>query len=105
MLVDSGSSHSFISESVASCLKGAEPLPVAVNVKAANGQTLQCSYQFPAALWSVHGYTFCSDLKILPLAAYDMIVGMDWLEAHSPMKVHWKQKWMSIPYNGSTAFL
>lgn len=27
-----------------------------------------------------------------------MIVGMDWLEAFSPMKVDWLNKWMSIPY-------
>lgn len=27
-----------------------------------------------------------------------MIVGMDWLEAFSPMKVDWQHKWMSIPY-------
>jgi hypothetical protein len=30
---------------------------------------------------------------------------MDWLENLSPMKVHWKQKWMSIPHQGSQAFL
>ena len=27
-----------------------------------------------------------------------MIVGMDWLEAFSPMRVDWQHKWMSIPY-------
>jgi hypothetical protein len=27
-----------------------------------------------------------------------MILGMDWLEAFSPMKVHWANKWISIPY-------
>uniref|UniRef100_A0A0A9BU64 Uncharacterized protein n=1 Tax=Arundo donax TaxID=35708 RepID=A0A0A9BU64_ARUDO len=34
-----------------------------------------------------------------------MILGMDWLELYSPMKVHWKHKWMSIPYQGGTTFL
>jgi hypothetical protein len=29
-----------------------------------------------------------------------MIVGIDWLERFSPMKVHWAQKWLSIPYEG-----
>lgn len=27
-----------------------------------------------------------------------MIIGMDWLQAFSPMKVHWQDKWMLIPY-------
>lgn len=34
-----------------------------------------------------------------------MIVGMDWLEAFSPMKVDWHHKWMSIPYGQSSVVL
>lgn len=55
--------------------------------------------------WSMCGYSFQSDLKILPLSSYDMILGLDWLEEYSPMKVDWKNKWMSIPYNGSSILL
>lgn len=25
---------------------------------------------------------------------------MDWLEAYSPMQVHWRLKWLAIPYEG-----
>lgn len=39
-------------------------------------------------------------LKILPLSCYDIIIGIDWLEAHSPMEVDWKHKWMSFQYLG-----
>lgn len=42
---------------------------------------------------------------VLPLQSYDMILGMDWLEHFSPMKVHWRHKWMVIPYQGSTVVL
>ena len=34
-----------------------------------------------------------------------MIVGMDWLEAFSPMKINWLQRWISLPYGRSTAVL
>jgi hypothetical protein len=34
-----------------------------------------------------------------------MILGMDWLAMHSPMKMHWGQKWMLIPYRGSSVLL
>lgn len=50
-------------------------------------------------------HLFVSDLKILALSSYDMIIGMDWLEMFSPMKIHWKQKWLTIPYHGSSVTL
>ena len=28
-----------------------------------------------------------------------MILGMDWLECHSPMDVHWAQKWLEFEYD------
>lgn len=52
---------------------------------------------------SVDEYKFISNLKVLPLGHFDMILGMDWLESFSPMQVHWKHKWMVIPYQGVTA--
>jgi hypothetical protein len=33
---------------------------------------------------------------VLPLPAFDIILGMDCLKAYSPMKVDWKQKWLLI---------
>jgi hypothetical protein len=56
-------------------------------------------------MWSMGSCQFFSDLKVLQLSAYDMIVGLDWLEEFSPMKVHWKQKWLVIPYKGSSVML
>jgi hypothetical protein len=40
-------------------------------------------------------------LKVLPLFSYDMILGLDWLEAHSPMEIHWAQKWIQLHYQGT----
>lgn len=37
-----------------------------------------------------------TDMKILPLGAYDAILGMDWLEEHSPMNVDWHGKHLLI---------
>jgi len=51
------------------------------------------------------GFQFHSDLKVLLLSSYDMILGIDWLESHSPMKVHWGHKWVQIPYHGTTVKL
>ncbi|WVZ62778.1 hypothetical protein U9M48_012480 [Paspalum notatum var. saurae] len=84
ILVDSGSTHTFVSSRV---IRGL-----------ANGNSMQCSAYIADAVWSVQGCQFMSDLKVLELQHFDMIVGMDWLERISPMRMHWKQKWLDIPF-------
>jgi hypothetical protein len=59
----------------------------------------------PQASWDIQGVQFSADMKILPLAHYDMILGYDWLLQFSPMKIHWKEKWLRIPYGNSTMVL
>jgi hypothetical protein len=53
----------------------------------------------------VQGHTFHSTFKVIPLGSFDIILGMDWLEAFSPMRVNWKDKWMSIPYGSGFRLL
>jgi hypothetical protein len=105
ILIDSGSSHTFLSEQLALQFSGIHSLNVVMGVQVANGEKLSCTKCIPVGQWQMGVYAFSSNLKLLPLHHYDMIVGMDWLESHSPMKVHWKNKWMVVPYNGSKAFL
>jgi hypothetical protein len=90
---------------VASQLASISSLPTPLSVKVANVQVMDCSAQIMQAEWSVQDFLFTTDLKVIALATYDMILGMDWLEMHNPMKVHWQQKWLSVPYHGSTAML
>jgi hypothetical protein len=42
---------------------------------------------------------------VLPLHHFDMIIGYDWLQSFNPMRVHWKEKWLAIPYAGTTTIL
>ncbi|CAN6291984.1 unnamed protein product [Urochloa humidicola] len=105
ILVDSGSSHTFISQRLASQLQGVLPMSDQVSVQIANGTILHCSSHIPVGQWSVQGYCFTSNIKVIPLEHFDFILGMDWLESFSPMKVHWKLKWMAILYQGSTVIL
>jgi hypothetical protein len=105
ILIESGSSNSFISSQLASLLKGASALAKPIQVKVANGEVLISDTHFIQTSWCMSGYEFLSDLKVLPLSCYDMIVGLDLLEMFSPMKVQWKHKWMSIPYKDSVVLL
>ena len=69
-----------------------------MSVKVADGTSVCCNSELPGAEWVVQGYSFHSNLRVIPLGTYDMIAGMDWLQAFSPMKVDWNEKWISIPY-------
>lgn len=105
ILIDSRSSHTFISTQLSSQLVGVSPMEVPVQVKVANGQLLKCDTHLQQETWYISGYEFQSDLKVLPLSSYDMILGLDRLKMYSHMNVHWKFKWMSIPYQGSYVLL
>lgn len=76
-----------------------------LQVQMANGTLLPCSSYFPSATWYIQDYEFQSDLKVLPITSYDMILGLDWLTQFSPMKIHWGQQWVSLPYQGSVITL
>lgn len=42
-----------------------------------------------------------TDLKLLPLGSYDMILGMDWLEEFSSMWIDWKRKKMRFSHKNN----
>lgn len=67
MLVDSGSSHSFISSVLVAKLQGVRHSPKALKVKIADGGQLLCNQEITRCGWLVHGHKFCTDLKVLPL--------------------------------------
>ena len=48
-----------------------------MSVRVANGDVMQCSTFLPGAIWTIQQYQFAHDLRVLPLTAYDIILGMD----------------------------
>jgi hypothetical protein len=98
ILVDSGSTSSFIHEALVPRLTGLVLVPLASPVLVAGGTQLKSSVMLLQVPWSVGNCHFQSDFRVLPLGSFDVIIGMDWLAAHSPMHVHWHDKWLAIPY-------
>ena len=105
VLVDSGSSASFLAAAIASKLPHLPRSPLQANVKIANGHLMQCTSALLQCQFSLYGHSFQHDLRILPLDSYDLILGMDWLELYSPMHVHWPAKWISLSYAGTSIVL
>lgn len=77
MLVDSGSSNSFINEHLANKLTGIQPLSQSGHVRVADGGELICSAVAPQCVWYSPGHEFYTDLEVLALGTYDVILGMD----------------------------
>ena len=55
ILLDSGSSNTFISSVIASGCPTLQQLPVPLKVQVANGQVITCSSHIPDASWSIQG--------------------------------------------------
>lgn len=105
MLVDSGSSASFISDQLADRLTGVQFLAHPLSVKVANGQVLHCQKEMPSAEWFVSGQKFLTTFKVVALGGYDAILGMDWLTKYSPMQIDWQLKSIHLTVMGHEVLL
>jgi hypothetical protein len=96
MLVDSSSSSSFVSQTIAAYGPEWVLLEQPLQVRVANGQLIQCTHHIPHCKISTQEHTIVISLKILPLQCYVIILGIDWLYSCSPMEVHWKENWLAF---------
>ena len=106
LLLDSGSSHTFIDQQLADKLKyKAQDLPTPLIVKVANGEQLQCTQHIQGLEWWIQGHTFTTDMKVLAMGGYDAILGMDWLSQWGPMVCHWQDQWIQFQRGDKTIML
>jgi hypothetical protein len=89
VLVDSESSHTFLNSVIANKLKLETVVIPKMVVQVANGASITCSTEVPNFDWWIQGHTFQVAAKILDMGAYDLVLGIDWLEKFSPMTCDW----------------
>lgn len=95
VLVDSGSSASFIISHCIPQLQGLQALPRPARVKVANGAELCCEFEVLNCPWTIQDHQFSTSFKVLPLGGFDVIIGMDWLEELNP-NIDWIYKTVTI---------
>lgn len=88
ILIDSGSSASFLSSLIAQQLSAISSEAASTSVQVAGGGILHSPGILHQVPWSIDQYSLSLDFRTLLLSSYDVIIGMDWLETHSPMQVH-----------------
>lgn len=104
VLLDSRSSHNFISLDFVKLAKLPTVPTQPRKVKLANGEWLTTQARVPNLQWYIHGHTLTSDMVVLDMAPYDAIIGYDWLK-NSPMKFDWNEKTIEFSLQGQTVKL
>ena len=88
-LIDSGSTHNFISERMANLLC----LPVVstkvFTVRVANGENLKCQEKFNEVQVDLQGFIFSLTLYSLPITRLDLVLGIQWLELLESVVYNW----------------
>ncbi|KAK6132617.1 hypothetical protein DH2020_033647 [Rehmannia glutinosa] len=110
ILIDSGSTLSFIQEDTAlklGCyLEAAKPLLV----KVANGQTMVSTQRARGFKWNMQGHTFTYSPRVLKNEGCDMILGWDWLKSCTPIELDYEKmtftvtmKWRKVKLQALTS--
>ena len=101
-LLDSGSTHSFISEDAARCTG----LPIEdrprMTATVANGEWVACPGVIRHAPFSIDATSFATDLFVMPLAGYDLVLGTRWLGTLGPIVWDFATRSISFQQQGCT---
>jgi hypothetical protein len=100
-LVDTGSSGTFIDNKFA--LKAGCKISSArtMNVIVANGAEMKSRAACNDCPYTVQGSKFTNNFRLLQLKGYDVILGTDWMLAHSPVTWDYRTETLKINYYGS----
>lgn len=101
-LVDSGSTHNFISTKAAQKLRLQKTETPSFLVKVANGEPMRCRASYGAVEMQIGTATFTMTLYALPLVGLDLVLGVKWLETLGPIICDWKAQTMQIVWEGET---
>jgi hypothetical protein len=87
ILIDSGSSATFVSDRLVTTTQLHTTAVTPIQVAVADDGKLHSDKMVLDFSWWTQGHHFSNEARVLPLGTYDLILGMDWLEKHSPMWV------------------
>lgn len=80
ILVDTGSTHSFLDIAAAKKLRCQLEQTAPLMVTVADGGKMRCNSRCSNFQWTMHDKSYTADVRIISLGGCDMIVGVDWLK-------------------------
>jgi Fe-S cluster assembly scaffold protein SufB len=85
ILVGSGSSYTFVINRFPSSLPGVSDMISTESVQVDNREIMSCQHYRLTMEWFIQDYKFVSNISLLPLSKYNLVVNRNWLEAYSHM--------------------
>jgi hypothetical protein len=85
ILIDTGSTHSFLDPDVAKKAKLPAHEGRKLSVKVANGDSVPCQGYCAAVQVSIQGHSFSPKLYLLTLGGCSLVLGVDWLRLLGPI--------------------
>ncbi|XP_026433313.1 uncharacterized protein LOC113330698 [Papaver somniferum] len=105
ILIDSGSTHSFIDSALSTKLHYEIQPNAHLLVIVANGERTVISGVCPQIQWSMQDYQFSGDLRLLFLGGCDIILGADWLRRLGNVMFNFAKIIISFQHQGETITL
>ncbi|CAN1845235.1 Transposon Tf2-9 polyprotein [Linum perenne] len=105
ILIDSGSSHTFLSQSSARELKCDLQQAPPMRVKVANGESLMSTTICKDFTWYMQNQKFMYDVRVLPLKDNDLVLGCNWLKTISPVEMDFEKLSMTFQWQGKQPVL
>ncbi|XP_026396141.1 uncharacterized protein LOC113290772 [Papaver somniferum] len=109
VLIDTGNTHSFVDAALAEKLHLHIAPTGQMLVIVANGDTNVIHGVCQNLQWSMQGFKFSSDLRVLPLGGCDMVLGVDWMKTLgdvvfnlADLKVSFQHQGIQITLHGHT---
>lgn len=100
ILIDSGSSHSFVPTNLVKALQLKTQLCTSVNVIVANGEKLTSCQQLEKFEWKMAGESFVAPMLALPIGSYDVILRVTWMKLVSPVIFNFQQDSIMVSWEG-----
>lgn len=105
ILVDGGSTHSFLDEHTATRLKCELVQTQPMRVQVANGSHLVSQYECPGFSWKIGDKEFKNGIRTLPMGGYDLVLGVDWLGSLGLVTFDYKNLTLQFEYKGQKVTL
>lgn len=101
VLIDRGSTHNFIDQSVVNRFKLPIQQGTHLRVMVANKEHVDCMGKCKALSLQIQGYSITTDFYVLPIAACPIVLGVQWLATLGPIETNYSQLTMSFKTNGT----
>jgi len=85
VLIDSGSTHSFLDETIANCLQCDLQETPPLSILIADGTRMVSHCRCVCFKWLMSGQEFSANLQILKLGGCHVVLGVDWMKSVSPL--------------------